>query len=104
MIETPDEAPSRVVAWHIATEYARDNVMKALYEAVVDGLEFGPRDLPLADDREWIRGNLAVPLHEATDAAIQVLIWSVSRALERAPNGLLERFERSHQSEVLSVE
>jgi hypothetical protein len=104
MIETPDEAPSRVVARHIASEYARDNVMKALYEAVVDGLEFGPRDLPLADDREWIRGSLAVPLHDATDAALQVLIWSVSGALERAPNGLLERFERSHYSEELSVE
>jgi hypothetical protein len=104
MIATPDEARSHVVARHIATEYARDSVMKALYEAVVDGLEFGPRDLPLADDRAWIRGNLAVPLQEATDAALQVLVWSVSRALERAPNGLLERFERSHQSEELSVE
>ena len=104
MIATPAEARSRVVARHIATEYARDNVMKALYEAVVDGLEFGPRDLPYAEDREWIRGNLAVSLHEATDAALQVLIWSVSRALEQAPNGLLERFERSHHSEELGVE
>jgi len=104
MIGTLDQARSRIVARHIATEYARDNVTKALYEAVLDGLEFGPRDLPYAEDREWIRGNLAVPLHEATDAALQVLIWSVSRALEQAPNGLLERFERSHHSEELSVE
>jgi hypothetical protein len=103
MIETPD-ARSRVAARHIATVYARDNVTKALYEAVVDGLEFGPRDLPLADDREWIRGNLAVPLQDATDAALEVLIWSVSRALERAPNGLLDRFEHSHRADELSVE
>jgi hypothetical protein len=104
MIERPDEALSRVVARHIATEYARDNVMKALYEAVLDGLEFGPRDLPLADDREWIRGNLAIPLQDATDAALEVLIWSVSRALERAPNGLLDRFEQSHHAVELGVE
>jgi len=104
MIATPAEARSRVIARHIATEYARDNVVKALYDAVVDGLEFGPRDLPLADDREWIRGNLAVPLQEATDAALQVLLWSVSRALEGAPNGLLDRFERSHRSDEVGVE
>ncbi len=103
MIETPD-ARSRVVARDIATVYARDNVMKALYEAVADGLEFGPRDLPMADDREWIRGNLAVPLQEATDAALEVLIWSLSRTLERAPNGLLDRFDHSHRADELSIE
>jgi hypothetical protein len=104
MIGTPDHARSRLVARHIATEYARDSVTKALYEAVLDGLEFGPRDLPLADDRAWIRANLAVPLQEATDAALQVLIWRMSRTLEQAPNGLLDRFEQSHQLEDLGVE
>lgn len=104
MIATPTEARSPVVARHIATEYARDNVMKALYEAVVDGLEFGPRDLPLADDRAWIRANLAVPLQEATDAALQVLIWRMSRTLEQAPNGLLDRFEQSHHAVDLGIE
>jgi hypothetical protein len=104
MIGTPDPARSRIVARHVATEYARDNVTKALYEAVLDGLEFGPRDLPLADDREWIRGNLAIPLQDATDAALEVLVWSVSRALEHAPNGLLDRYERSHQLAELGFE
>ena len=47
MIGTLDQARSRIVARHIATEYARDNVTKALYEAVLDGLEFGPRICPM---------------------------------------------------------
>ena len=83
---------------------AADRVASALFQAVVEGLEFGPRDLPRAEDREWIRGIIAVPLQEAADAALQVLAWSVSRAMERAPNGLLERFERSHHLEYLGIE
>lgn len=96
MIEASDHDRCRIIARHVATEYARDKVSKALYEAVVEGLEFGPRDLPLPEDRDWIRDHLASPLREATDAALEVLAWSVSRALERAPEGLLDRYERSH--------
>ena len=83
------------------SEHARDRVAKALYEAVVEGLEFGPRDLARAEDREWIRGCIAVPLQEATDAALEVLAWSMSRALERAPDGLLDRYVESHHLEDL---
>ena len=94
----------RLIARHITSEYARDKVAKALYEAVVEGLEFGPRDLPQAEDRDWIRGAIAHPLHEASDAAVEVLAWSVSRALERAPNGLLDRYMRSHHLQELGIE
>jgi hypothetical protein len=104
MTETPDQDRGRLIARHVASEYARDKVAKALYEAVLEGLEFGPRDLPRPEDREWIRNHLAVPLQEATDAALQVLVWSVSRALDTAPNGLLDRFERSHDLEELGIE
>jgi hypothetical protein len=106
MISTADQDQDRcrVIARHVASEYARDKVAKALYEAVVEGLEFGPRDLPLADDREWIREAIAVPLQEASDAALKVLAWSVGRALERAPNDLLDRYERSHHLRELAVE
>jgi len=85
----------RLIATQMASEYARDKVVKALFEAIVEGLDFGPRDLPRPEDREWIRANVAVPLQEATDAALRILVWSVSRALEGAPNGLLERYEQS---------
>jgi hypothetical protein len=94
----------RLIARHLASEYARDKVAKALYEAVVEGLEFGPRDLPQADDRDWIRGAIAHPLQEASDAAVEVLAWSVSRALERAPNGLLDRYMRSHHLQELGID
>jgi hypothetical protein len=100
----PERDRCRLIAGHVASDYARDKVARALYEAVVEGLEFGPRDLPLADDREWIRGAIAVPLQAASDAAIEVLVWSVSRALERAPNDLLDRYARSHHLQDLGIE
>ena len=99
-----EERRSRAIARQVASDYARDRVAAALYAAVVEGLEFGPRDLPRADDREWIRGAIAVSLHEATDAALEVLVLSMTLALERAPNGLLERYERSHHLAELGFE
>jgi hypothetical protein len=104
MIAAPEQDRCRLIARHVATEYARDRVAKAVYEAVREGLEFGPRDLPLAADREWIRGAIAAPLQEATDAAIEVLVVSVANALGRAPDGLLDRFEESHHLVELGFE
>jgi hypothetical protein len=94
----------RVIGRHVASANARDKVMKALHEAIVEGLEFGPCDLARADDREWIRGNIAIPLQEAADAALKVLASSVNRALERAPDGLLGRYVESHHLEELGFE
>lgn len=104
MISTHDRHRAQLIARGVVSEYARDKVMTALFEAVAHGLEFGPRDLPLPQDREWIRGNIAVPLQEATDAALEVLVASVSRTLERAPKDFLERFEASHHLEALGIE
>lgn len=104
MIGTLDQARTQLIARHIATGHARDLVARALYESVLDGLEFGPRDLPRPEDREWIRGAIALPLQEATDAALETLARSVGRALERAPDRLLERFERSHELAELGFE
>jgi hypothetical protein len=106
MIAIPDEDQDRCrfIARHVASAYARDKVAKALYAAVVEGLEFGPGDLPLAEDREWIRGAIAIPLQEASDAAIEILVWSVRRALERAPNDLLDRYARSHHLQERGID
>ncbi len=104
MIAASDRDRCRLIARHVATEFARDKVAKALYEAAIEGLEFGPRDLPDAEDRAWIRGNIAIPLQDATDAALEVFAWSVSRALEQAPNGLLDRYEKSHHLAELGIE
>jgi hypothetical protein len=92
MIETRGRIRARALATHVSSDYARDRVTRALYEAVLEGLALGPCDLRLAEDREWLHGAIAVPLQEATDAAIQVLVRSVGRTLERAPAGLLDRF------------
>jgi hypothetical protein len=104
MIGTLDQARCRNIATHVATEYARDRVARALYEAIVDGLEFGPRDLPKAEDREWLRRAMTAPLHEATEAALAALGSSVGQALERAPTGFLDRFEGSHHLQDLGYE
>lgn len=104
MIAISDQDRCELIARGVASEYARDRIATALYEAVLLGLEFGPRDLPLAEDREWIRGSIAVMLQEATDAALQVLVVSVSRTLEQAPNDFLDRFEGSHHLEALGIE
>jgi len=53
MISTSDRDRCRLISWHVVTEYARDRVARALYEATIEGLEFGPRDLPSTEDREW---------------------------------------------------
>lgn len=104
MIAPPNHGVRRLITQRIATTRAHDRVIKALYEAAVAGLEFGPRDLVRADDREWIRGSIAVPLQEAADAALEVLAWSMSRTLEHAPNGLLDRYIESHHLEDLGIE
>jgi len=94
----------RLIAHQVVTEFARDKVSKALYEAVLESLDFGPRDLPSPADRDWMRGAMATPLRDATDAALEVLSWSVGRTLEQAPAGLMDRFERSHSIEQLAVD
>jgi len=97
MMGTTDHVRSRAIERQIATEYGRDRIAKALYEVIHDGLEFGPRDLPTAADREWIRGAIAIPIQETTEVALHVLAWRLAQALERAPNGLMSRFHASHR-------
>lgn len=94
----------RLIARRVITEHARDRLTCALYEAVVEGLDFGPRDLPRPEDRTWIRGMIAAPMQEAADAALEVLAASLRAALADAPDGLLDRFERSHYLEDLGVD
>ena len=81
----------------LTTSYARDRVAEALYEVLLDGLTCSPCDLPAVDDREWIRGALAVPIQDTTAAALRALVWEMARVLENAPDGLLDRLDRSHR-------
>lgn len=89
---------------HISTEASRDRIARALYESIIDGLEFGPRDMASADDRAWIRGALAVWLHETADVALDLVAWRMSKAFEDAPNALGVRYDRSHEWEELGWE
>jgi hypothetical protein len=94
---TPDRPRLEFIEREITTEYARTMVAKALYDVIVDGVGLGPCDLPAGADREWIRGAIAVPIQEATDVALRVLAWRLTQALERAPNGLLDRYDPAHR-------
>ena len=86
-----------VVERLLTTTFARDRVAEALYEVLLDGLTCSPCDLPAADDREWIRGALAVPIQDTTSAALRTLVWEMAHVLEGAPEGLLDRLDRSHR-------
>ena len=98
------EARCDALGRSVASAHSRDAVTKALYEALLDGLDFGPRDLPRVEDREWLRGAVAMPLQEATDAALHALVWNVAEVIETGPAGIRERFDRSHEGEDLGWE
>lgn len=104
IVASPNPDRGRRIARRIACDHARDKVAQALYESIVEGLEFGPRDLPRASDREWVRGAIALPLQEATTIALDVLVRSIAQMLDRAPNGLLDRFEASHHLADLGMD
>ena len=104
MIQLAGQRRSRALADQVVTAYGRDQVAKALHEAIQDGLHLGPCDIPSVRDREWIRDAIAVPLQEATDAALDVLRSSLGRALAQSPTGLLDRIERGHLRADLGLE
>jgi hypothetical protein len=100
----PSETRIQQLERSVATAHSRDTITKALYEVLLDGLDFGPRDLPLPEDREWLRGAVAMPLQEATDVALHSLIWNVAETFERAPDRIRQRFDASHEGESLGWE
>jgi hypothetical protein len=104
MIDSREAATREVLVRLVATDYARDVVARSLYEAVIDRVGFGPRDLPRPEDTEWLRGALSVALHDATDAALEVLVLSLARALVKAPNDLHARLAESHRLADLGLE
>jgi hypothetical protein len=100
----PPDTRWLTVERRVATEYARGRLAKALYEVVVDAVAFGPSDLPTPVDRDWIRGAMAAPIHEATNVALDSLAWRLGRALDLAPNQLLDRLAASHESAAFGPE
>ena len=98
--------PTRLYAIerHIATSFARDTVAKAFYEVILDGVEYGPREIPTSDDREWLRGAIALPIQEATELALHDIARRLASALERAPTRLLSRYDNSHAGQEVGAE
>ena len=101
MIDERDADTIIIVERLLTTAYARHRVAEALYEVLLDGFSGAPRDMPEVTDREWIRGALAVTIQQTTEAALRALVWEMTRALEEAPEGLLERLDRAHRRSEL---
>ena len=40
-----------------------------------------------------------MPLQETVDLALDALAWRIAEILDRAPDGLGERYDRSHEAE-----
>jgi hypothetical protein len=95
MIEISEQRRCAAIAGRVVSAYGRDQVAKALYEAILAGLDLGPCQVPSMDDRDWIRGAIASPIHEATEVALVTLSRSLGRTLQQAPDGLLARIERA---------
>lgn len=93
-------ARMRTLNRHLGTEYARNQVSRALFEVVVDGLALDPCRVPSSEDREWLRGAIAMPIHEATTVALDALVWRIEQLLGGAPEPLRERFDRAHAEEL----
>jgi len=104
VIDAEEREQLRGVARRIATAEAHARVAQALYEVLLEGTRFGPCDLALPRDCEWIRGAMALPIQEATDAALESVSWSMAQALELGPDRLLARLERSHRGSELGRE
>jgi len=104
MATIPSAARVQSIERRVATLHSRDTVTKALYDVLIDAIDFGPRDLPRPEDREWLRGAVAVPLQEATEVALQSLVWNVAETFERAPDRIRDRFDRSFEGEELGWE
>jgi len=98
------QARAQTLRRHIATDAARGRVARALYESLVDGVEFGPRDVATPSDRDWIRGVVGAWLHETADVALEVAAWRMAKAFEGAPDSLAARYDRSHEWEELGVD
>ena len=102
---SPNHDALRSLGNGVSREPARERVTRVLYEVLLEEqLDVGPCALLLPEEREWVRGAIAVPLQEATEAAVETLSWGVARALERAPGGLLARLEAIQRERDLAWE
>jgi len=104
MIEMAVDRRSDAIAARVATAYARDRIAQAVYEAIIAGIDIGPCALPAPADRAWLREAIAVPIRQATDAALQTLRVALGQCLEDAPPDLVRRLETGPRLPRLGLE
>ena len=104
MIEMSVDRRSAAIAARVVTAYARDRVAQAVYEAIIAGIDIGPCALPTPADRAWLRQAIAVPIGQATDAALETLRGALGECLGDAPPDLVLRLETGQRLLSLGLE
>lgn len=79
----------------VRTDYARARLTEATYEAAVDALHPAVHEVINEEERTWLREALAEPLRLAVDAALDVLVIELGRAIEDAPPSLRRKLDTS---------
>jgi hypothetical protein len=77
---------------------ARAEVCRAVAQAVAEAVDFGPRDIASAADRAWVTAAISDCVEWSVDDELDLVADLLAVALERAPNHLAERFDRSHEA------
>ena len=92
---------ARTIRGQIAAGFECDQDTTDLREAVADAVDFGPRDLASAGDREWLRGAISDCLHPSNDEELEVVAHRLAEAFAVGPGRLGERYDRSHEADEL---
>ncbi len=85
-------------------EEEREAVVAVLREAVLAAVDFGPRDIPSPTDREWLRDAIAICVDASIETELATIAHLLAEALEAAPDGLGNRFDRSHDADRYGVD
>jgi hypothetical protein len=64
----------RAVEHLIVTDFARDRLARAAFDAVAGGLDLRPFAIRTQGDRAWVREAIAGPIQRAADHALDTLV------------------------------
>jgi hypothetical protein len=95
---------SRTIRGQLRAGSARSDASRALAEAVANSVDFGLKDISSPADRAWVRQAVVASVESTIDDELALLAEQLALAFEEAPNGLADRFDRSHEADELGVD
>jgi hypothetical protein len=81
----------RAVEHLIVTDYARDRLARAAFDAIADGLDLGPLAVRTPADRAWVRDAIAGPIQRLADHALDSLAVDLVDELDTGRPDLVAR-------------